>query len=58
MKREEFFRQHPVFTGEELAKHLSSLGESAQGLRRLFWPTTGGSAGLFWCGAGYMPSYW
>ncbi|NMD36141.1 MAG: transcriptional regulator, partial [Planctomycetes bacterium] len=27
MKHDEFFRKHPVFTGEELAKHLSSHGE-------------------------------
>ncbi|MCX5859550.1 MAG: type IV toxin-antitoxin system AbiEi family antitoxin domain-containing protein [Proteobacteria bacterium] len=27
MKHDEFFRKHPVFTGEELAKHLSSRGE-------------------------------
>jgi predicted transcriptional regulator of viral defense system len=27
MKHGEFFRKHPVFTGEDLAKHLSSLGE-------------------------------
>lgn len=27
MKHEEFFRKHPVFAGEELASHLSSLGE-------------------------------
>ncbi len=26
MKHDEFFRKHPVFTGEELAKHLSSHG--------------------------------
>ena len=27
MKHDEFFRKHPVFTGEELAKHLLSHGE-------------------------------
>lgn len=27
MKHDEFFRKHPVFTGEELGKHLSSYGE-------------------------------
>jgi predicted transcriptional regulator of viral defense system len=27
MKHDEFFRKHPVFTGEELARHLSSRGE-------------------------------
>jgi len=27
MKHDEFFRKHPVFTGEELANHLSSHGE-------------------------------
>lgn len=27
MKHDEFFRKHPVFTGKELAAHLSSLGE-------------------------------
>ena len=27
MKHDKFFRKHPVFTGEELATHLSSLGE-------------------------------
>ncbi len=27
MKHDEFFRKHPVFTGEELAEHLSSNGE-------------------------------
>lgn len=27
MKHDAFFRKHPVFTGEELAKHLSSHGE-------------------------------
>ena len=27
MKHDEFFRNHPVFTGKELADHLSSLGE-------------------------------
>jgi len=27
MKHDEFFRKHPVFTGEDLAKHLSSHGE-------------------------------
>ena len=27
MKHDEFFRKHPVFSGEELAKHLSSHGE-------------------------------
>ncbi len=27
MKHDEFFRKHPVFTGEELAGHFSSLGE-------------------------------
>lgn len=27
MKHDEFFRKHPVFTGEELASHLSSRGE-------------------------------
>ncbi len=27
MKHDEFFRKHPVFTGKELAGHLSSLGE-------------------------------
>ncbi len=27
MKHDEFFRKHPVFTGEELARHLSSQGE-------------------------------
>jgi predicted transcriptional regulator of viral defense system len=27
MKHDEFFRKHPVFTGEELSKHLSSHGE-------------------------------
>ncbi len=27
MKHDEFFRTHPVFTGEELSKHLSSHGE-------------------------------
>lgn len=27
MKHNEFFRKHPVFTGEELTKHLSSHGE-------------------------------
>jgi len=27
MKHDEFFRKHPVFTGEELAKYLSSPGE-------------------------------
>jgi len=27
MKHDEFFRKHPVFTGEELAKHLSSHAE-------------------------------
>jgi len=27
MKHDEFFRKHPVFTGEELAKHLSTHGE-------------------------------
>ena len=27
MKHAEFFRQHPVFTGEELAAHLASRGE-------------------------------
>lgn len=28
MKHNEFLRKHPVFTGEELANHLRSLGES------------------------------
>jgi len=27
VKHDEFFRKHPVFTGEELARHLSSHGE-------------------------------
>jgi predicted transcriptional regulator of viral defense system len=27
MKHDAFFRNHPVFTGKELARHLSSLGE-------------------------------
>ena len=27
MKHDDFFRKHPVFTGKELAAHLSSLGE-------------------------------
>jgi predicted transcriptional regulator of viral defense system len=27
MKHDEFFRKHPVFTGDDLAKHLSSHGE-------------------------------
>ena len=27
MRHDEFFRKHPVFVGEELAKHLSSRGE-------------------------------
>ena len=27
MKHDEFFRKHPVFTGKELAKHLSSRGQ-------------------------------
>ena len=27
MKYDGFFRKHPVFTGEEFAKYLSSLGE-------------------------------
>ncbi len=27
MKHDEFFRRHPVFTGEELAMHLSAHGE-------------------------------
>ena len=27
MKHDDFFRKHPVFTGEELGKHLSSHGE-------------------------------
>ena len=27
MKHDEFFRKHPVFTGDELALHLSTLGE-------------------------------
>lgn len=27
MKHDQFFRKHPVFTGEELARHLSSHGE-------------------------------
>ena len=27
MKHDDFFRKHPVFTGKELADHLSSLGE-------------------------------
>jgi len=27
MKHDEFFRMHPVFTGEELSKHLSSHGD-------------------------------
>lgn len=27
MKHEKFFHKHPVFTGEELKRHLSSLGE-------------------------------
>jgi len=27
MKHDEFFRKHPIFTGNELAKHLSSQGE-------------------------------
>ena len=27
MKHDEFFRKHPVFTGEDLAEHLSSHGE-------------------------------
>jgi hypothetical protein len=27
MKHDDFFRNRPVFTGEELAKHLSSRGE-------------------------------
>jgi predicted transcriptional regulator of viral defense system len=27
MKHDEFFRKHPVFTGDDLAKHLSSRGE-------------------------------
>jgi len=26
MKHNEFFRKHPIFTGEELAKHLRSRG--------------------------------
>lgn len=29
MKYDSFFRKHPVFTGEELARHLSSHGEVA-----------------------------
>ena len=28
MKHAEFFRQHPVFSGEELGRHLSSRGEA------------------------------
>ena len=28
MKHELFFRKHPVFTGEELKRHLSALGET------------------------------
>ena len=28
MKHDEFFRKHPVFTGEELAAYLSSIGET------------------------------
>ena len=28
IKHEAFFRRHPVFTGEELATHLSSSGEA------------------------------
>jgi predicted transcriptional regulator of viral defense system len=27
MKHERFFRKHPVFTGEELKRHLSAMGE-------------------------------
>ena len=27
MKHDVFLRKHPVFTGEELAKHLASCGE-------------------------------
>jgi hypothetical protein len=27
MKHEVFFRKHPVFTGEELAEHLSTSGK-------------------------------
>ncbi len=29
MKHEEFFRKHPVFTGEEMASHLSSFGKAS-----------------------------
>ncbi|MCF6290719.1 MAG: hypothetical protein L3J03_06980 [Desulfobacterales bacterium] len=28
MKHEEFFRKHPVFTGEELNRHLAAMGKS------------------------------
>jgi predicted transcriptional regulator of viral defense system len=28
MKHEDFFRKHPVFTGEELDRHLAALGKS------------------------------
>ncbi len=28
MKHDEFFRKHPVFTREELARHMSSLGQA------------------------------
>ena len=30
IKHEAFFRRHPVFTGEELAEHLSSNGETGE----------------------------
>ncbi len=36
MKHENFFRHHPVFTGEELAKHLSSHGEVGERTQEAF----------------------
>lgn len=33
MKHEEFFRKHPVFTGEELERHLSATGKSGHRTR-------------------------
>ena len=33
MKHEEFFRKHPVFTGEELDRHLSAIGKTGRRTR-------------------------
>ena len=44
MKHDDFFRKHPVFTGEELAKHLSSLcevGERTQEALLAYYRKTG-----------------